>query len=405
MKNFYTYFNYKQLICKRILEDVCMFPFILMGRLIAWLKPLADEYEIFFFFPFFHVGGAEKVHAEIANVARSQKAIIFFTKKSHNNIFYDYFKQSGCAIKDVSRYTDNKWLYVNNFIYRGMIAAYINKQRKKTIVFNGQCNFGYKIARWIRKDIPQIELIHSFNTFSYIRIPFIPFYRRTVMISKVHINNHYALYDKMNIPAPYKNNIQYIINGIQIPFGIENKRKSDQLNILYVGRGTSEKRIHLIGKIAERCIDASMPVVFSLVGDVENSMNKEYRKYCSFLGPIADSQVIKDIYLHSDILLMTSNTEGFPMTIMEAMAYGLVIISTAVGDIPIHVRDGVRGFLIDEIYDENIIVEKSVRYIASLICNKETLQKISAENCKYAASHFDIHQFNISYKQLFNQLK
>src|SRR5206468_2512178 len=112
---------------------------------------------------------------------------IFFTRKSQNDLFYSEFAASGCEIRDVSNYTDNKLIYFVNIIFRGMIAAYINNQKKKPVVFNGQCNFGYKISPWISNRIPQIELIHSLCSFSYIRIPFLPFISRTVMISTVRI--------------------------------------------------------------------------------------------------------------------------------------------------------------------------------------------------------------------------
>jgi len=79
--------KYRLLLFKRQLEAVFIFPFIATGRLIALCKPLKEAYDIFLFFPFYHIGGAEKVHYEIAKVAGNKKAIIFFSKRSHNNFF------------------------------------------------------------------------------------------------------------------------------------------------------------------------------------------------------------------------------------------------------------------------------------------------------------------------------
>src|SRR5688572_20813934 len=160
-----------------------MYPLILMGRIIARAKPLKKEYETFFFFPFYHIGGAEKVHAHIAKATGNKNCIIYFTRKSQNDLFHSEFAASGCTMKDISKYTDNKWIYFVNIIFRGIISQYINQQKQQPIVFNGQCNFGYKLSPWIKKRIPQLELIHSLCSFSYIRIPFLPFIHRTVMIS------------------------------------------------------------------------------------------------------------------------------------------------------------------------------------------------------------------------------
>ena len=45
-----------------------------------------------------------------------------------------------------SKFTDHKEFYFLNLIFRGIVSGYINKQKEKPIVFNGQCNFGYKIS-------------------------------------------------------------------------------------------------------------------------------------------------------------------------------------------------------------------------------------------------------------------
>jgi L-malate glycosyltransferase len=57
---------YQPLLIKRFLEGIFIFPFLLIGRLVALMSPLKKQYKMFFFFPFYHTGGAEKVHAQIA---------------------------------------------------------------------------------------------------------------------------------------------------------------------------------------------------------------------------------------------------------------------------------------------------------------------------------------------------
>ena len=84
-------------------------------------------------------------------------------------------------------------------------------------MFNGQCNFGYKISPWIEKSISQIELIHSFNTFSYIRIPFLPFISKTIMISQKRVEDHKRLYARYKIPVILFDKIIYVPNAIKLP--------------------------------------------------------------------------------------------------------------------------------------------------------------------------------------------
>jgi hypothetical protein len=53
------------MIIKRIIEDLFIFPFVLWGRLSSDSFLPRKSYDIYFFFPFFHTGGAEKVHTQI----------------------------------------------------------------------------------------------------------------------------------------------------------------------------------------------------------------------------------------------------------------------------------------------------------------------------------------------------
>ena len=55
---------------------------------------------------------------------------------------------------------------------------------------------------------------------------------------------------------------------------------------------------------------------------------------------------IPDILRCADALVMASETESAPLTILEAMSIGLPIIATRVGGIPEQVQDGYNGFLV-----------------------------------------------------------
>ncbi|MDB5190627.1 MAG: glycosyltransferase family 4 protein [Segetibacter sp.] len=395
---------YKLYLIKRFIEDIIIFPFVLLGRIIAFIKPLDKEYRVYFFFPFYHTGGAEKVHAMVAQATGNSSCIIFFTRKSNDRNFHDEFVKTGCTIKEISGYTDNKWIYFANLIYRGIVTGHINRQKEKPLVFNGQSNFGYKISPWVRKDIPQIELIHSLCSFSYIRIPFLPFITQTVMISTVRIKEHIELYKRYNIPFRYAERINFIMNGIELPLTKPERHfDKDKISVLYVGRSTPEKRVHLIAEMAKVLATQSLPVEITFLGDVENAIPTELWQHCHFLGSHGDPEYIHQVYLSSDILILVSDTEGFPMVVMEAMARGLAIISTAVGEVPLHVKHEENGFLITDFLNTDLVVQQSASYILKLYQDRKLLQEISKKNVSHAYENFGVERFNKQYQQLFQQ--
>lgn len=391
---------YKLMIIKRVIEDLFIFPFVLWGRLRSDSFLPRKSYDIYFFFPFFHTGGAEKVHTQITHTFKGRQALIIFTRKSHHDAFYAQFKSSGHDIIDISNYTDNKWKYWNNLIYRGILAGYIETQKERCVVFNGHSNFAYKLSRWLRKDIPQYELIHSFNSFSYIRIPFIAYYKKTVMISKNRIDDHIRQYHRYGIPSAYESRIQYIQNAIDLP----QKRQrvfADHLRVMYVGRSTPEKRVHLAAAIANQAREKQLPISMTFVGDVAASLTVENKEKDVICGNISDPNELNRLYREqADVLLIPSTTEGLPMVMMEAMAHGAVIMATPVGDIPFHIIPEQNGFLFSSVNDEELIITEAIEFLHRLLSDKELLKHISETNTEQAFRNYGLPRFEQEYKNL-----
>ena len=55
---------------------------------------------------------------------------------------------------------------------------------------------------------------------------------------------------------------------------------------------------------------------------------------------------LPDVYADLDVVVSTSNNEGMPLTIIEAMAAGCPVVATAVGGVPDLLDDGVTGLLV-----------------------------------------------------------
>ena len=174
-----------------------MYPFVLYGKCKVPVEISSKEFDLFFFIPGYAMGGAEIVNADIVSCFPDKKICIFFTKKSENNTMLSHFQLSNTELHDISKWTDNKKKYWQSFVWRGICSRLINSQSKTPVVFNGQCNFGYKLSPWINKKVRQVELIHMcVAPFNLITIPFVKFYQARIVITKNVLTAFKKLYKK-----------------------------------------------------------------------------------------------------------------------------------------------------------------------------------------------------------------
>jgi glycosyltransferase involved in cell wall biosynthesis len=226
------------------------------------------------------------------------------------------------------------------------------------------------------------------------------------MISQKAISDHRKQYQRIGVPEFYGSKIQYIRNGIPLPENLAPKVFPGlKLNILYAGRGTPEKRVYLVARIAQQCRAKKLPIDFSYLGDVKPFLDEKLTDTGTFLGNISNGEEVNNIYRNADILIITSSEEGFPMVVMEAMSFGCIILATPVGDLPVHIKNEQQGFLFSTVDDEEKIVSEAIENAEKLLINPSLCIKISADNMVYARKNFGLSKFEEAYQQLVNSVK
>ena len=140
---------------------------------------------------------------------------------------------------------------------------------------------------------------------------------------------------------------------------------------------------------------------FSFVGNVEKIINIVDYPYCTFYGNIKDKKQMDEIYKNSDVLLLTSAYEGLPIAVMEMMAYGKVVVSTAVGGIPDYITNGENGFLLENNPDENKIIEAGVSVLNNLVNDKGLIIEAGRKSRLYAEEHFSGKVFCKNYSKFY----
>ena len=353
---------------------------------------------VYFFFPYFHVGGAEKVHLDIMEAVADQKPVCFITGVSSDNGFYADFKKSATLI-DISVVSNYPGL---GRLSKKMIARFISN-RKDASTLGCNSKFYYELLPYFKAQVKCIDLIHAFvhkgeDGAEYWSLPVTERLDKRVVINKKTIEDYKTLYRENKKKDSLLSRIIYIPNCTNVP-AVINKTYDKNLKILFVGRNGREKRVYLIGKIAARTIEANSKTTFQLIGAGENAIAADERKYCTFRGVISGENEMQEIYSDADILLLTSTREGFPMVIMEAMANGLVVITTDVGGIRDYITDKENGILIIS-GEENQIVNDFALAISELDSDREKLKNISQAAYSYAKENFSKQNFKNSYRKL-----
>lgn len=390
------------LVLKRNIEYLMLLPFILYGKWKAARAPLKEEYDLICFFPTYGLGGAELVNAHVVTAFPEKKILVVFCKKTSETVTMHLFQHSHITTIDISKFT-HKAQSFSNFIYRGVFAAYINRQKRKTVVFNGQCNFGYKILPHLKKDVRKVELIHtSEKKFAWITFPYIPYIDTRVMVGEAIKTTHCTYYRELGIPEAFEDRIQIIFYKIKFYLDQNLARSyTGRLQVCYAGRGGYQKRIHLIVAIIRAGQAAGLPIDFHLAGNYKNELPDDILSSCQYHGFLKAGKEMNDFLQKMDVLLMTSAFEGFPLVIMESMANGVIPVVTAVDAIPEHITNGMNGFLIYKPDDESAVIQQGFDHLAHICANRQSLPEISHNCFCYSKENFGDKQFFNGYADAF----
>lgn len=168
------------------------------------------------------------------------------------------------------------------------------------------------------------------------------------------------------------------------------KKNNDIKKILFLGFITELKGCFDMPDIAEKIISKYKNVKFILAGSGEIEKlkdeleNKNIEEYFYFTGWVKSKEKEK-LLENSDIFFLPSYTEAMPMSILEAMGYGLPIIASNVGGIPQLVKDGVNGFMAKP-GDTDIFSKK----ILFLLENEKLCNQMGKESMKIADDNYSL---------------
>lgn len=131
----------------------------------------------------------------------------------------------------------------------------------------------------------------------------------------------------------YSSHVIKVSNSIVCREFQEKEETDGKIRLIYAGRLSEGKNLLPVIRTVRKLEWISR---FDIVGDGEERYRLEQEaendSRIVFIGAVAPNMVGK--YLgKSDVMIMNSKYEGIPMTILEALSYGLPVVSTNVGGI------------------------------------------------------------------------
>jgi glycosyltransferase involved in cell wall biosynthesis len=354
---------------------------------------------IILFFSNYGWAGAEVVHLEITRqLYQNNKVFIIFQ--------YPYEKEPNYR-EEFIKHSDGICVLQEESIYRRLIVRYIKfklKRIPKTVLFGSYSYIFYRVLKGAKKH-KIIDLTHAFDaTYELLALPVIPELDQRIIISEPLRGKLHKLYMQKGIDIKYMDRVTCIPNGIPMNNTYPSGKDFNRLKLLFVGRDAPEKRLYLIKRILEKLIENGIDFSFTAVG----GEFKLFKKFAHLpqvrcLG-ILERTALKEVYRQANILLMTSSREGFPMVMMEAMAEGVIPVSTDVGGIPGNIVHLETGVLIPDDLNEDVIVENFYKNLLMLRSEKSKMNQFSKAAFQYAKDNFSIEKFNERYDLLFDEI-
>jgi glycosyltransferase involved in cell wall biosynthesis len=179
-------------------------------------------------------------------------------------------------------------------------------------------------------------------------------------------------------------------------FCLNNKR----LQCAFIGRVTQIKRpdrfLDVVSEIKKRHIDLD----FFIAGDGELLEWCRERIIAENLPVkvLGWQSNIEKVLSAADIVILTSDNEGTPLSLIQAGMAGLPVVTTNVGSVPEVVLDGVTGFIAD------LDVQEIANALEKLVSNGALRSQLGSAAREYTLSNFGVERLVEDHEALYKKL-
>ena len=175
---------------------------------------------------------------------------------------------------------------------------------------------------------------------------------------------------------------------------------SAKLQFAFIGRVTQIKRPDRFLDVVSEVKTRAVKVEFFMAGDGElldmcrERVTREYLPV-KILGWRSD---IEKVLSAADVVILTSDNEGTPLSLIQAGMAGLPVVTTNVGSVPEIVLDGITGII------TGLDVHKIADAIEKLVNNNELREQLGSAAQEFTTANFGVQRLVSDHENLYKRL-
>ena len=178
---------------------------------------------------------------------------------------------------------------------------------------------------------------------------------------------------------------EQLIENFSIEKKLKKESKSENMKILFLARLEREKGIFEMIEAFQSLSKNLQNIELTIAGDgqdfqiIKELVKKE--KNIKVVGEVEGEEKIK-LFQESDIYCLPSYSEGLPISVLEALCFGLPVVTTKVGGLKYFFQEGKMGKMVQPKESHEL---KEALY--SLLNNRNVMNKIAKFNFEYGQKH------------------
>lgn len=333
--------------------------------------------------PWLPAGGAEAVVLQMMTGLRERRPVDFavFTSLPNENEWHERFH-------DVTHKIYHLPHFLPGYAWQDYLLNFVQTHHPTSILISAS-EFGYSTLEKLKEEFPELpvyNLLHNDSELGY--------FRHSVQYDRC-IDGHIAvsgaigkkLRDIGGIPAA---KVRVIYNGVDVRrrfnpqcyvdpelrprWGVPAGRPV----VTWIGRLSEEKRPEeflTMARLLRRTTETDPTFLFvgdgakrEVIAEAIDQLDMGDRlRWFRGLRP----EAVAEVLAMTDLVVITSSSEGFPMVMLEALSMSVPVVSYDVGDVRAAIRDGVNGYLVPAA-DTLGLVDR----VGSLLADQVALQRL-----------------------------